>query len=106
MSQTTSHVLEPSAYADSFRRVGTVWKTSRITEEMNGMIMMASTRPAVSTPAPKNGYSLEKNFAMNGTCWTSQETLPSGGSALRLFISHGLIYVATNGAKMKRPHMP
>ncbi len=55
MSQTTSQVVEPSAYADSFRRLGTVRKTSRITELMNGITMIASTRPAVSMPMPSGG---------------------------------------------------
>src|SRR3546814_7096627 len=55
MSQLTSHLVEPSAYADSSSRVGTVRNTSRITEEMKGMTMIASTMPAVSMPMPIGG---------------------------------------------------
>ena len=55
MSQATSHVVEPSAYADSLSRVGTVRNTSRMTEEMNGITMIASTMPAVSMPMPSGG---------------------------------------------------
>ena len=49
---TTSQVVEPSAYADSFSMVGVTSNTSRITEAMNGMIMIARMMPADKMPMP------------------------------------------------------
>ena len=34
--QTTSHVVQPMPYADSFSTGGTISNTSRMTDEMNG----------------------------------------------------------------------
>ena len=39
-------------YADSFSTGGTISKTSRITEAMNGMTMIDRMTPADSTPMP------------------------------------------------------
>src|SRR5581483_6186279 len=52
---TTSHVVDPSAYADSFSTEGTTSNTSRITEAMNGITMIARMIPAESTPIPIGG---------------------------------------------------
>src|SRR5690625_2276151 len=53
--QTTSHVVEPNPYADSFSMGGTTSKTSRMTAVMNGMTMMDRIRPAVKMPMPNGG---------------------------------------------------
>src|SRR3546814_20674259 len=91
MSQLTSHLVEPSAYADSFSRVGTVRNTSRITEEMKGMTLIASTMPAVSMPMPI------------GCPWNSA---PTTGSVPRCSLDQGVTYVVITGTSTNRPHMP
>ena len=50
--QTTSHVVAPMPYADSFSTGGTISNTSRITEAMNGMTMIDRMMPADSMPMP------------------------------------------------------
>ena len=49
---TTSHVVHPRPYADSLSRAGVTSNTSRITEAMNGMIMIARMMPADRMPMP------------------------------------------------------
>ena len=50
--RTTSHVVQPRPYADSFSTGGTISNTSRITDAMNGITMTDRMTPAVSTPSP------------------------------------------------------
>ena len=89
--RTTSQRVQPRPYADSFSTAGTISNTSRITEAMKGMIMMASTRPAVSKPMPIMG-------PLNS--WPMTGTLPK--VAFRM----GWTWSANRGAKTNRPQMP
>src|SRR5215469_7219556 len=89
--QMTSQVVAPSPYADSFNTSGTVSNTSRITADMNGMTMTASTIPAVSTPIPKGGP------------WKSA---PTPGIAPRVSMIQGCAYCCRIGAKTNRPQTP
>ena len=50
--RTISHLVAPSAQAASIVSPGTCRKTSRVTAETVGMIMMASTTPAISRLCP------------------------------------------------------
>src|SRR5512140_2692030 len=52
MFQTTSHVVQPMPYADSFSTGGTISNTSRITDEMNGITMTDRMIPADRMPMP------------------------------------------------------
>ena len=52
---TTSQVVHPIPYADSLRTGGTISKTSRMTEAINGRIIKASIKPAQSIPLPFGG---------------------------------------------------
>ena len=47
-----SHRVPPSERTASFCRAGTVASTSRLTDRMNGTIMMASRTPAASRLGP------------------------------------------------------
>src|SRR5688500_11757732 len=73
-SHTTSQRVEPSAYDDSLSRPGTVRNTSRITEEMKGITMIASTRPAVPMPRPSGG---------------PENSAPTSGSPPKCSSTHG-----------------
>src|SRR5690606_33576133 len=55
MWRTTSQVVQPMPYADSFSIGGTVSKTSRMTEATKGTTISASTTPAVKMPMPSGG---------------------------------------------------
>lgn len=72
-------------------RVGTVRNTSRMTEEMNGITMIASTMPAVSMPMPSGGP------------WNSG---PKIGSGPRYLVRNGITVVDMTGTNTNRPHMP
>ncbi len=48
--QTTSQVVAPMPYADSFSTGGTISNTSRITDAMNGITMIDRMTPAESGP--------------------------------------------------------
>ena len=61
-------------YADSLSTGGTISNTSRITDAMKGITMIASTKPAVNTPMPCGG-------PLNST--------PIAGVAPSVLISHG-----------------
>src|SRR5258707_15527304 len=89
--QTTSQAVEPSAYADSFNTAGTISNTSRITEAMNGMTMMARIMPAVRTPIPIGGP------------WNSA---PMIGTEPRVAFSNGWTCLPYTGANTNNPHIP
>ena len=91
MLRTTSHVVQPMPYADSLSTGGTISNTSRITAAMNGMTMIASTNPAVSTPMP---------------CGGPLKSAPSTGTAPSVPMSHGCTWSANSGASTNSPHMP
>ena len=61
-------------YADSFRTGGTISNTSRMTEAMKGITMIASTNPAVNTPMP---------------CGGPLNSAPTTGTAPSELMSHG-----------------
>jgi len=70
---------------------GVTSKTSRITEAMYGMIMIARMMPAQSRPMPSGAPA--KSFPITGT-WPIDDCRP------------GWMYWAKMGAKTSRPHMP
>ena len=78
-------------YADSFSSTGVTSNTSRITEAMYGMIMIARITPAHRMPMPIGGP-----WNSAPTTGMSPSTTPSGFSN----------YVAKIGANTSRPHMP
>ena len=91
MLRTTSQVVQPMPYADSFSTGGTTSNTSRITDAMNGITMIASTKPAVSTPMP---------------CGGPLNNAPIAGVMPSVLINHGCTWSANSGARTNRPHMP
>ncbi len=50
--RSISHRVPPSDRTASFCRCGTVARTSRLTDRMNGMIMMERSTPAARTLGP------------------------------------------------------
>src|SRR5689334_4308959 len=91
MFHTTSHVVHPIPYADSLSTGGTISNTSRMTDAMNGITMIARMKPADSTPMPL------------GAPWNSGpriQTLPSVSDR------SGWTWSPKNGANTKSPHMP
>ena len=62
-----SHRVAPSATAASFSAVGTVANTSRVIDVMIGVIISATTRPAVMKLTPLSGRP-ENKVSSTGTC--------------------------------------
>ena len=62
-----SHRVAPSATAASFCAVGTVANTSRVIDVMIGVIISATTRPAVMKLTPLRGRP-ENSVLSTGTC--------------------------------------
>jgi hypothetical protein len=91
MCQATSQVVLPSACAASRSAGDTDRKTSRITEETNGITMIASTMPAVSMPMPSGG---------------PLKSGPRTGSPPRWGSSPGGTWRPITGTKTNRPHKP
>lgn len=78
-------------YADSFSNTGVTSNTSRITEAMYGMIMIARITPADRMPMPIGGP------------WNSAPMTGIGPSSAPTGFWK---YVAKIGANTSRPHIP
>src|SRR5579862_1155167 len=91
MLRTTSHVVQPTAYADSLSTDGTISNTSRITAATNGITITARMMPAVSTPRPVGAPSNSGPIS---------HRLPN------VAVRNGSTWSAKNGANTNSPHMP
>ncbi len=65
-------MVEPSPYADSFNIGGVTSNTSRITEAMNGITMIARMMPADRMPMPTGGplTRLPRNGTPDNRLWS------------------------------------
>ena len=84
-------MVEPRPYADSLSIGGVTSKTSRITEAMKGITMMARMIPAQRMPMPTGG---------------PENSVPSTGTLPKTRCSGCCTQVARMGPKTVRPHMP